>query len=216
MGGSGGHHNKGKSSSYACALTTVGIIGVVVVTLVAAISFSVLGVEQINYLAKADAAIFGRLGHTERDAIVFARQIGAVDRAQDYLKSIASFVMIEILAAIVPITLLACIKSMCHNDEGRYFWFARFGIAILVLVLVIFAHGIAALFLTSRATHLSGWILIIAAAFAIFSALCIGGTWKMVIQLIVAALCVGVGLYYLVISPGRASIAGFPSASILP
>lgn len=223
----GGHHDrcdkchehrdkcKCKNNGFGCAFKTAGIIGVWLIVVIAAASFTTMGIQNIYRLGRLDANIFGN-ANVRVDEITYMKQQAAVSRASDYLKSNASFLWLYILAAIVPTVLLCCIDSMCKNNEGKYFWFTRFGLALTVLVLIIVAHGIATLYFTSRATHFAGIVLIGAAIVAFFSALCLGASWRSVIQLVVLFICLGIALYYLVVSPGYNTISGIMSQAIVP
>ena len=217
-GDCGRHHDDcvcKKSNNFGCAFKTAGIIGVVLIVVIAAASFTTIGINNIYNIAEYDANIFGNPA-VRADSRTLLRQQAATQRAADYLKSLGTFLWLDIMAAIVPIALLCCMNSMCKDNDGRYFWFTRFGFAGAVLILILVAQGIATLYFTSRATHLAGWILLFTALVSFLSALCLGANWRMVIQLTIAFLCLGVALYLLVISPSYQTIMGVGSMAVVP
>ena len=185
------------------------------IAIVAGGSFAYSGIQNIYAIGRYDPNVFGS-NAVRVDPLTLARQQMSVYRAGDYLRSVWSLFVLDIMSIIVPIALLCCIDSMCKNSELKYFWFSRFGLAILVMVLIILAQGIATLNLTSRATHAAGVTLLFAAFFAAVSAVSLGANWKMVIQGVIAVLAAGVGLYYVVISPGTQSIMGNNSVAVIP
>ena len=191
-----------KKSEFGCAFKTGGIIGVILIALIAAGFLSYQGIRNIYDIQAFNGAIFNNPL--------------AVSRAFDYLKAVGTFFWLDMLVVIVPIALLCCIDSMCKNNETRHFWFTRFGLSILFMLLVIVAQAIATLFLSARATHFAGFVLLFAALVGFLGGICLGSSWKMVLQFIIAALAFGLALYLIIISPGSIFIANFGAGAIIP
>lgn len=204
-----------KKNNFGCAFKTAGIIGVVLVVLIAGASFTAIGIDHITKIANHESRVFGDPS-IRVEPMTRLRQEAAVMRASDYLKAVGSFMWLDILAAIVPIALLCCMNSMCKTNEQRYHWFTRFGLAIAVLILILVAQGIATLYFSSRATWLAGWVLLLAAVIGMLGALCLSVNWRMVIQLVVSFICIGLALYLLVVSPSYQTIMGGASLAVVP